>query len=110
MQVKFIPDLISYEKLLEHFFKVHDPTTLNQQGADAGTQYRSIILYHNELQQKQAEIAKLQAAKSWPDPIVTEIQPLGTFYEAEAYHQDYFRRNPDQPYCAAVIAPKVQKF
>ena len=109
VQVKFIPDLISYEKLLEHFFKVHDPTTLNQQGADAGTQYRSIILYHNELQQKQAEIAKLQAAKSWPEPIVTEIQPLGTFYEAEAYHQDYFRRNPDQPYCAAVIAPKVQK-
>ncbi len=108
VQIHFAPEAISYAALLERFFKVHDPTTLNQQGADAGTQYRSIILYQDADQQEHAEAAKVEAAKLWPDPIVTEIVPLTVFYEAEAYHQDYFRRNPDQPYCAAVIAPKLE--
>ena len=109
VQIHFDPQEISYEKLLETFFMVHDPTTLNQQGADTGTQYRSAILFHNELQQTAAEFAKTQAAELWTDPIITEIEPLNIFYEAEAYHQNYFRNNPNQPYCAAVIAPKLQK-
>ena len=109
VQIHFDPQEISYEKLLETFFKVHDPTTLNQQGADIGTQYRSVILFHNELQQTAAEFAKTQAAELWTAPIITEVEPLNIFYEAEAYHQDYFRNNPNQPYCAAVIAPKLQK-
>ena len=88
---------------------MHDPTTLNCQGADAGTQYRSIILYHDEAQKVAAEHAKEAATQLWTEPIVTEIEPVSTFYQAEDYHQDYFRRNPDQPYCAAVIAPKLQK-
>ncbi|MBT5690505.1 MAG: peptide-methionine (S)-S-oxide reductase MsrA [Opitutae bacterium] len=109
VQVHFDPQEISYEKLLETFFKIHDPTTLNQQGADTGTQYRSTILFHNESQQTAAEFAKTQATELWTDPIITEIKPLNLFYEAEAYHQDYFRNNPNQPYCAAVIAPKLEK-
>ena len=109
VQVHFDPERISYAEILEVFFKVHDPTTLNKQGADTGTQYRSIILYSNDDQLEAAETAKANAAKLWPDPIVTEIAPLETFYKAEGYHQDYFRNNPNQPYCAAIIAPKVQK-
>lgn len=110
VQIHFDPTKISTLELYDEFFKRHDPTTLNQQGADQGTQYRSIILYHDEAQKQEAEAAKVRAAQLWNDPITTEIEPLETFFEAEAYHQDYFRRNPDQPYCAAVIAPKLQKF
>ena len=109
VQIHFDTTKTTVSDLYDEFFKVHDPTTLNQQGADQGTQYRSIILYHDDAQKKEAEMAKDRAAKLWGDPIVTEIEPLETFFEAEAYHQDYFRRNPDQPYCAAVIAPKLQK-
>ena len=110
VQVDFDPEVVSYAALLERFFKIHDPTTPDQQGADTGTQYRSIILYQNEAQEEQAMAARAAAAELWPDPVVTEIEALATFYEAEAYHQDYFQRNPDQPYCAAVVAPKVEKF
>mgnify|MGYP002841119186 CR=1 FL=1 len=109
VQVHFDPGRISYTRILEVFFKVHDPTTLNKQGADTGTQYRSIILHSNDAQLEAAKTAKANAAKLWPDPIVTEIDPLETFYKAEDYHQDYFRNNPNQPYCAAIIAPKVAK-
>jgi methionine-S-sulfoxide reductase len=110
VQIHFDPNKVSTSALYEHFFKVHDPTTLNQQGADRGSQYRSIILCHDESQQIKAEEAKKNASKLWNDPVVTEIEPLDIFYEAEGYHQDYFRRNPNQPYCAAVIAPKLAKF
>src|SRR3954469_22239889 len=109
IQVEFDPAVISYEKILEVFFEAHDPTTLNRQGADAGTQYRSVIFYHNEEQQKAAARAKIAAQALWPDPIVTEIAPLKKFYAAEGYHQDYFRRNPNQGYCSFVIRPKVKK-
>lgn len=109
IQVEFDPAVISYDKILEVFFEAHDPTTLNRQGADAGTQYRSVIFYHNEEQQKAAARAKVAAQALWPDPIVTEIVPLPKFYPAEGYHQDYFRRNPNQGYCTFVIKPKVKK-
>jgi len=109
VQIHYDASKISAAEIYEHFFKVHDPTTLNCQGADAGTQYRSIILYHDEAQKVAAEQAKEAATQLWTGPIVTEIEPVSTFYQAEDYHQDYFRRNPDQPYCAAVIAPKLQK-
>lgn len=112
IQITFHPKEISYEDILRVFFEVHDPTTLNRQGADVGTQYRSIILYHSEEQKHTAErvIREIEEAKLWKDPIVTEIQPLKTFYPAEAYHQEYFENNPNQPYCRMVIAPKVEKF
>jgi peptide-methionine (S)-S-oxide reductase len=109
IQVEFDPAVVSYEKLLEVFFEAHDPTTLNRQGADAGTQYRSVIFYHDEEQHKAAARAKIAAQALWPDPIVTEIAPLKKFYAAEGYHQDYFRRNPNQGYCSFVIRPKVKK-
>ena len=109
IQVEFDPAVITYEKLLEVFFEAHDPTTLNRQGADAGTQYRSVIFYHNEEQHKAAGRAKIAAQALWPDPIVTEIAPLKKFYPAEGYHQDYFRKNPNQGYCTFVIKPKVKK-
>jgi peptide-methionine (S)-S-oxide reductase len=109
IQVEFDPAVISYEKILEVFFEAHDPTTLNRQGADAGTQYRSVIFYHNEEQHKVAGRAKVAAQALWPDPIVTEIAPLTKFYAAEGYHQDYFRKNPNQGYCSFVIKPKVKK-
>jgi peptide-methionine (S)-S-oxide reductase len=111
-QITFDPEIISYEDLLYIFWRVHDPTTLNRQGADVGTQYRSIILYHNEAQKAIAEKSKQQTDASglWPNPIVTEIAPLTDFYPAEAYHQNYYRSNPMQPYCQVVIDPKVQKF
>jgi peptide-methionine (S)-S-oxide reductase len=109
IQIEFDPVVISYEKILEVFFEAHDPTTLNRQGADEGTQYRSVIFYHNEAQQKAAARAKIAAQALWPDPIVTEVSPLTKFYVAEKYHQDYFRNNPNQGYCAFVIKPKMKK-
>jgi peptide-methionine (S)-S-oxide reductase len=112
VQIAYDPDVISYEDLLYIFWRTHDPTTLNRQGADVGTQYRSIILYHNEGQKASAEKSKREtdASSLWPNPIVTEIVPLQEFYPAEDYHQNYFRENPNQPYCMAVIDPKVRKF
>jgi peptide-methionine (S)-S-oxide reductase len=112
VQVSFDPQVLSYNDLLTVFFAIHDPTTLNRQGADAGTQYRSAIFYHDEEQKKIAEqvIQKIGAAGIWDDPIVTEVTPFDKFYLAEDYHQEYFAHNSFQPYCRAVIAPKVSKF
>ena len=112
IQVHFDPSIISYRDLLNVFFAIHDPTTLNRQGADVGTQYRSAIFYHDEEQKKVAEelIKDLNAQKIWDRPIVTEVSKLDKFYMAEDYHQEYFARNPYQPYCTAVVAPKVSKF
>lgn len=112
VQITFDPKKISYQELLEGFFRSHDPTSLNRQGADVGTQYRSAIFYHNDEQKKVAEDIKKELDKSgaYPKPIVTEIVPTETFYVAEAYHQDYYANNPEQGYCAAVIAPKLDKF
>jgi len=110
IQVEFDPSQISYEKVLETFWEAHDPTTLNRQGADVGTQYRSIILYSNDAQNTAAERSKAEAQKQFANPIVTEIAPLKKFYPAEGYHQDYYQQNASQPYCRAVIRPKVEKF
>lgn len=110
IQIEFDPKQISYDKILETFWQAHDPTTLNRQGADTGTQYRSIILYNSEAQKAAAEKSKAEAQKHFSRAIVTEIVPLKKFYKAEGYHQNYFRSNPDQPYCRAVILPKVEKF
>jgi peptide-methionine (S)-S-oxide reductase len=110
VQVEFDPAKVSLDDLLRKFFKAHDPTTLNRQGPDEGTQYRSIILYKNDQQKAAAEKAKAEAQQNWPDPIVTEISPLTAFYKAEEYHQDYFAKNPTQGYCRLVVAPKVKKF
>jgi peptide-methionine (S)-S-oxide reductase len=110
-QLRFDPEIISFADLLHIFFTIHDPTTLNRQGGDVGTQYRSVIFYHSPEQKETAEqtIAQLTADKIWPNPIVTELSPIPEFYPAEAYHQDYFANNPYQPYCQAVVAPKVVK-
>ncbi|MFQ5931036.1 MAG: peptide-methionine (S)-S-oxide reductase MsrA [Nitrospiraceae bacterium] len=108
-QITFNPSKISLEQLLDVFWEAHDPTTLNQQGADVGTQYRSVIFYHDEKQKKAAETSKVEAAKKFRNTIVTEIQPLTHFYEAENYHQDYFQNNPNARYCAVVIKPKLDK-
>jgi peptide-methionine (S)-S-oxide reductase len=112
VQVTFDPSVITFKEILEVFFSIHDPTTLNRQGADVGTQYRSEIFYHSEAQKETAEqvIAEIEAAEIWPNPIVTAISALDTFYPAEDYHQEYFQRNPYQGYCQAVVAPKVAKF
>jgi peptide-methionine (S)-S-oxide reductase len=112
IQVTFDPKVVSYVELLEVFWKTHDPTTLNRQGADHGTQYRSVIFYHDEAQQKLANeyLKKLDASGAFDDPIVTEISPLKEFYPGEDYHQNYFRDNPEAPYCNAVIKKKVAKF
>jgi peptide-methionine (S)-S-oxide reductase len=112
VRIAFDPNLLSFNDLLRVFFSIHDPTTLNRQGADVGTQYRSAIFYHDQTQKQAAEeiIAELQAAQLWPNPIVTEVSPLTNYYPAEDYHQEYFTNNPNQPYCAAVVAPKVTKF
>ena len=110
VQVEFDPSVVSYEDLLRKFFHAHDPTTLNRQGPDVGTSYRSIILYKDTNQKQIAEKVKAEAQKDWSDPIVTEIVPLQAFYKAEEYHQDYFAKNPDQGYCRLVVAPKVKKF
>jgi peptide-methionine (S)-S-oxide reductase len=109
VQIAFDPAVLSYRELLEVFFTIHDPTTLNRQGADVGSQYRSVIFYHGLEQRTVAErlIADLDARKLWDAPIVTEVVPFDTFYAAEAYHEDYYRRNPNQGYCRVVIAPKV---
>ena len=111
VQIVFDPAVISFRELLEIFFVIHDPTTLNRQGADAGTQYRSAIFYHSPTQQAEAAtvVREIEAAKVWDASVVTEIVPLDRFYPAEEYHRDYFRRNPGQGYCRAVIAPKVAK-
>ena len=111
-QISYDPQMISFDDILEVFWNIHDPTTLNRQGADVGTQYRSVIFYHSEEQRKIAEESK----KKWNDsgafkqPIVTEIAPFTNFYKAEDYHQDYFNNNPNVPYCNFVISPKVEKF
>ena len=112
VQVTFDPSVLSYRDLLGVFFTIHDPTTLNRQGADSGTQYRSIILYHSPEQRDAANevIGELQRNGPWDDPIVTQVEPLTAYYPAEAYHQNYFANNPDQGYCQVVIAPKVSKF
>jgi peptide-methionine (S)-S-oxide reductase len=110
VQIEFDPSVVTYEDLLRKFFHAHDPTTLDRQGADVGTSYRSIILYEDENQKAIAEKVKAEAQKDWPDPIVTEIVPLAAFYRAEEYHQDYFAKNPTQGYCRLVVAPKVKKF
>ena len=112
VQVTYDPAVTSTREVLEVFFAIHDPTTLNRQGNDAGTQYRSAIFYHSPEQKAVAEqrIAELNAAKIWDRPIVTEVVPLPAFYPAEDYHQGYFRANPVQPYCQAVVSPKVAKF
>lgn len=112
VQVSFNASRISYREILEIFFSIHDPTTLNRQGADMGTQYRSTIFYHSEQQRAIAEelIVKLNTAHLWKNPIVTQIVPLGTFYPAEDYHQGYFVQHPEQVYCRTVISPKLNKF
>ncbi len=112
VQITFDPDIVSYLELLEIFFKTHDPTTLNRQGADVGTQYRSIVLYHSQEQQKFAEqsIQALDSEGIWKNPIVTQVEPFKAFYSAEAYHQEYYENNPNQGYCRMVITPKVEKF
>jgi peptide-methionine (S)-S-oxide reductase len=111
VQLTFDPNEIEFKELLQIFFTVHDPTTLNRQGADVGTQYRSAIFYHTPEQKESAEevIAELEAQKIWQNPIVTEVVPLEPFYKAEDYHQDYYLRNPNQGYCRVVVAPKVAK-
>ena len=112
IQVEFDPSIISYEELLEVFFETHNPTTINRQGNDVGTQYRSIILYHSDEQREIAERVKkrLDQSGKWKNPIVTEIKPFTEFYIAEDYHQDYYNQNKNQPYCRAVISPKLEKF
>jgi len=112
VQVHFDPNVVSYRDLLNVFFAIHDPTTLNRQGADVGTQYRSAIFYHDDEQKKVAEelIKDLNAQEIWGRPLVTQLEKLDKFYQAEEYHQEYFARNQYQPYCMAVVAPKVSKF
>jgi peptide-methionine (S)-S-oxide reductase len=112
VQVTFDPAVITYRDVLEVFFAIHDPTSLDRQGNDAGPQYRSVIFHHDARQRSEAEavIADLNAQAIWPQPIVTELRPASTFYVAEDYHQEYFRNNPSAPYCSFVVAPKVAKF
>ncbi len=112
VRLTFDPEQVSYRELLDVFFSTHDPTTLNRQGNDVGTQYRSVIFYNSEEQRKEAEkvIAELSAEHAWPDPIVTSVEPAKTFHVAEDYHQDYYNSNTAQPYCRLVVGPKVQKF
>jgi methionine-S-sulfoxide reductase len=111
VQITFDPKIISFKEVLEIFFTVHDPTTLNRQGPDVGTQYRSAIFYHNDKQKATAEevVDELKSAKIWDAPIVTQIEPFEAFYKAEEYHNNYFKRHPEQPYCKLVIAPKIAK-
>jgi peptide-methionine (S)-S-oxide reductase len=110
VQVTFDTDVASYREILEIFFTIHDPTTLNRQGNDVGTQYRSAIYYHTPEQQETAKHVIAEMANVWDAPIVTELSPLGTYYKAEEYHQNYFRQHPLQGYCAFVVAPKIAKF
>jgi len=112
VQVTFDPQVITFKEILQVFFTIHDPTTPNRQGADVGPQYRSAIFYHNQEQKVIAEqvLAEIDAARIWNAPIVTKVAPFTAFYEAEDYHQEYFRRNPEQAYCRVVIVPKAVKF
>ncbi|MEI7555048.1 peptide-methionine (S)-S-oxide reductase MsrA [Candidatus Chlorohelix sp.] len=112
VQLTFNPEIITFEKILQVFFTIHDPTTLNRQGHDVGTQYRSAIFYHSNEQKAIAEkvIAEQNSSKIWDAPIVTEVTPLSEYYPAEDYHQEYYANNSQQPYCRAVVAPKVAKF
>ncbi len=112
LQVSFNPSIILYREILEIFFSVHDPTTLNRQGADKGTQYRSAIFYHNQQQKTTVEelIIELNNSHQWKKPIATQVVPLGAYYPAEKYHSEYFSRHPEQAYCQMVISPKVNKF
>ena len=111
-QITYDPSVVTFDEILEVFWQTHDPTTLNRQGNDVGTQYRSAVYYHNEYQKQVAEgyKAKLDASGAWDNPIVTEVSPIGVFYPAENYHQEYYANNPDQGYCRYVIQPKVEKF
>ncbi|MDE1854835.1 MAG: peptide-methionine (S)-S-oxide reductase MsrA [Candidatus Micrarchaeota archaeon] len=111
-QITFDPSVISFKRLLQIFFTVHDPTTPNRQGADVGAQYRSVIFYRTEEQKRTAEevMREVEERKIWPRPLVTQLVPFKAFYEAEDYHRDYFKKNPLQPYCLLVISPKVRKF
>jgi peptide-methionine (S)-S-oxide reductase len=112
VQISYDPAVLSYDDVLKIFFSLHDPTTLNRQGADVGTQYRSIILYHDDVQREKAEkvIVSLNGQKKYKNPIVTEVTPFKEFYRAEEYHQEYFRKNPNEGYCKVVIEPKIEKF
>lgn len=110
VQVRFDPDVVSYREILEIFFTIHDPTTLNRQGNDVGTQYRSVIYFHSPAQQEIAKHVIAEMANVWDAFIVTELSPVTTYYKAEAYHQNYFKQNPLQGYCAFIVAPKVSKF
>ncbi|MDW3192369.1 MAG: peptide-methionine (S)-S-oxide reductase MsrA [Cytophagales bacterium] len=112
LQITYDDEQITFDELLEVFWNTHDPTTLNRQGNDVGTQYRSVVFYHDDEQRKQTEAYKVQLDQSgtWKDPIVTEIAPFERFYEAENYHDDYFNQNGSQPYCQFVVRPKVDKF
>ena len=110
VQVSFDPEIISFADILHVFFAIHDPTTLNRQGADVGTQYRSAIFHHSDAQKETAEKIIAEVTTQWTNPIVTEITPFEKFYPAEDYHQNYFANNANQPYCRAVVAPKVEKF
>jgi peptide-methionine (S)-S-oxide reductase len=112
VQIRYDPAVVSFTRLLEVFFETHDPTSLNRQGADVGTQYRSVVFYHSEEQRRQAEetIRELDSAGIWNAPIVTKVEPFDTFYSAEDYHQEYYENNPNQGYCRVVILPKVEKF
>lgn len=110
IQVSFDPKVISYKDLLEIFMTTHDPTTLNRQGGDIGTQYRSVIFYHTDAQRETAEGVLEEMAEVYTDPVVTELSPLDTFFPAEADHHDFYAKNPNQGYCAAVISPKIAKF
>ena len=112
VQIQYNPTIITFKDLLNVFFTIHDPTTLNRQGADIGTQYRSVIFYHNETQRKigESSIKELEQKNLWENPIVTEITPFQMFFRAEDYHQDYYINNSNQPYCQVVIAPKISKF
>ncbi len=112
VQISYDPDMISYEQLMDVFFFLHDPTQLNRQGNDIGTQYRSVIYYNNEEEKKKAEeaIAKVNRSGKYSGQVVTELSPAVKFWPAEAYHQGYYNANPNQPYCAAVVGPKIQKF
>jgi peptide-methionine (S)-S-oxide reductase len=112
VRIEFDPNAVGFEKILDVFFTIHDPTTMDRQGADVGSQYRSVILYHDERQKEIAEkkISTLEASRKFGRPIVTQVVPLREFYEAEKYHQDYFKKNPHAGYCQAVVAPKVIKF
>src|SRR3954453_804906 len=112
VQVTFDPEVTTYREILEVFFSIHDPTSLDRQGNDSGPQYRSAIFYHSDAQRDTAQsmIAELDADRVWSRPVVTEVRPAEAFYVAEEYHQEYFRNNPNQPYCAFVVSPKVRKF